>query len=68
MSQARVVGEVVDGDDLDVGGAQRLLCFHGTEEVAADPAESVDAYPNGHCELLSYAVCWAIVWLPPLRQ
>ena len=42
------VTEVVDRDDLDVSGAQSLLRFDGTEEVAADSAESVDAYPNSH--------------------
>ena len=38
-------GEVVDADDLDVGVGR----LHGAEEVTADPAEPVDAYPNGHC-------------------
>ena len=36
--------EVVDPDDLDVGARGR----DGPEEVAADAAESVDAYTNGH--------------------
>ena len=41
-----VVGEVVDADDLDVGAGGA----HGAEEVAADAAEAVDAYANGHGE------------------
>ena len=36
--------EVVDAHDLDVGAGR----LDGTEEVAADPAEAVDAYSNGH--------------------
>ncbi len=47
LEQQRVhldVDEVVDGDDLDVGGAldERL------ERLAADAAEAVDADANGH--------------------
>ncbi len=53
VCQARVVRQVVDRDDLDVSGAERLLRIDGTEEVTADPAESVYANPNGHYELLS---------------
>ena len=48
VGQRGVVGEVVDRDDLDVGGTEGLLGLHGTEEVAADAAESVDAYANSH--------------------
>jgi len=43
------VAEVVQRDDLDIG-AQLLL---RAEEVAADPAEAVDAYSNGHGMLLA---------------
>ena len=43
-----VVGEVVDRDDLDVGALRQ----GGAEEVAADAAEAVDAYADGHGELL----------------
>jgi hypothetical protein len=49
-----VVGEVVDPDDLDVGAARP----HGAEEVAADPAESVDAYANSHRQSLLLLSCW----------
>ena len=45
VREGRVVGEVVDADDLDVETRRA----HGAEEVAADAAEPVDAYPNGHC-------------------
>ena len=45
VGQGLVVGQVVDADDLDVGAGRT----HGTEEVAADPAEAVDTYTNGHC-------------------
>src|SRR5690606_5130098 len=40
--QRGVVGQIVDGDDLDIGAGGT----HGAEEVAADPAESVDTYAN----------------------
>ena len=46
--QSLVVRQVVDGDDLDVGAGGD----DGAEEVAADPAEPVDTYSNGHCVLL----------------
>ncbi len=50
MRECRVVREVVDRDDLDVGVvAERLLRVQGPEEVASDSAEAVDAYPNRHC-------------------
>ena len=45
VGQGRVVGQVVDPDDLDVGAGGT----NGAEEVAADPAEAVDTYTNGHC-------------------
>ena len=38
------VGEVVDGDDLDV----RTLLEGGAEEVTADAAEAVDTNAGGH--------------------
>ena len=37
------IGDVIDGDDLDVRIAQR-----GAHDVPADAAESVDAYFDGH--------------------
>ena len=43
------VGEVVDGDDLQVAA----LGESGAEVVAADAAEAVDSDPDGHVELLS---------------
>jgi hypothetical protein len=43
------VAEVVEGDDLDVG-AELLL---RPEEVAADPAEAVDADPDCNAVLAS---------------
>ena len=48
------VAEVVERDDLDVG-AQLLL---RAEEVAADPAEAVDADPGCHALLASVCVEW----------
>ena len=39
-----VVHQVVGGDDLDVGTGR----LDGPEEVAADAAEAVDPYANGH--------------------
>src|SRR5690606_8877502 len=45
-----VVGEVVDGNDLDVGGAERLLRLDRPEEVAPDAPESVHAYADSHNE------------------
>jgi hypothetical protein len=47
------VAEVVDRDDLDVG-AELLLC---AEEVAADPAEAVDAHPDCHAVVASVVSC-----------
>ena len=44
VRQGLVVGQVVDGDDLDVGTGRS----DGAEEVAADPAEAVDTDTNGH--------------------
>ncbi len=53
VRQAGVVGEVVDGNDLDVGVlAQRLLRRQRTVEVTADAAEAVYANPDGHLSLL----------------
>lgn len=53
MRQRGVVGEVVDRDDLDVGGlASLFLCVQGAEEVASDAAEAVHAYPDCHLILL----------------
>ena len=40
-----LVTEVVRGDEFDVG----TRCGEGAEEVAADPAEAVDAHAYGHC-------------------
>ena len=50
VGQRLVVAEVVGGDDLDVGAGGD----DGAEEVAADAAEAVDAYANGHgsCSLV----------------
>ena len=37
--------EIIDADDLDIVA----LCFcDGTQHVAADPAKSVDRYPDSH--------------------
>jgi hypothetical protein len=46
------VTEVVGGDDLDVGAGR----LHGAEEVAADPAESVDAHAYSHGKVSSSEV------------
>ena len=49
VAQARVVGQVVDGDHLDV-------CARGDRgavEVAADPAETVDSNSYGHAAFSS---------------
>ena len=43
------VTEVVRGDEFDVGAGRG----QGAEEVAADPAEAVDAHTYGHCLLLA---------------
>ena len=43
VSQRRGVGDVVDGDDVDVVMRQRRA-----HDVAADPSEPVDANLNGH--------------------
>src|SRR5699024_9166259 len=48
------VGEIVDRHHLDVGLALRALGLDGAEEVAADAAESVDAYPDSHSSLLTW--------------
>ena len=54
MRQRRVVGQVVDGDQLDVGaGALGLLRQQGPVEVASDATEAVDAYPDRHVSLLN---------------
>jgi hypothetical protein len=42
VGKGLVVGEVVDGDNLDV------LALGGPEEVAADATEAVDADADGH--------------------
>ena len=42
-------GEVVDGDEFDVGVAKR-----GAEDVASDAAEAVDSYLNCHKDVHSY--------------
>ena len=39
------VGEIVDGDELDVGNA---LLLGGADDLPADAAEAVDADANGH--------------------
>jgi hypothetical protein len=39
------VGEVVDGDEVEVGDA---LLLGGAEDLAADAAEAVDADADGH--------------------
>jgi hypothetical protein len=44
VGQRGVVGQVVHADELDV----RAGCEHRPVEVAADPAEAVDANPDGH--------------------
>ena len=44
VSEGLVVGEVVNGDDLDV----RALLESGAEEVTANAAEAVDANAGGH--------------------
>src|SRR5665811_1382653 len=49
-----VIGQVVDGDNFDVG-ARRL---NGAEEIAANAAEAVNAYTNGHRKLL---LGWKVV-------
>ena len=51
VDQRRVVGEVVDPDDLDVGAR----CQGRAEEVPADTSEAVDAYADSHKEPLSVA-------------
>ena len=48
VGQCRVVGDVVDRDDLDVGVALLLLRVNRPPEVAPDPAESVNAYTHRH--------------------
>src|SRR2546430_197667 len=44
VGEYRVVGEVVDADELDVGPPVESR----PEEVTADPAEAVDANTDGH--------------------
>ena len=52
-----VVGDVVHRHDLDVRRARHLLRLHRTPEVAADPPETVHAYPHGHaCSSLPRSV------------
>ena len=46
VRQRLVVGEVVDGDPLDVG----LCRLGGAENVTADAAEAVDSNTYGHAE------------------
>ena len=59
------VDEVVDGDDLDVGGP----LDEGLERLAADATEAVDADAGGHSEnlLLGLAIRWAARGLPGHR-
>src|SRR5581483_1813961 len=61
MGQRRVIGEVVDGDHLDVGAtALRLLRFQCPVEIASDAAEAVDAHPDCHL-FLPRPPCSAVV-------
>jgi hypothetical protein len=48
VGQGRVVRQVVDADDLDVGSARLLQSVDGSEKVPADPAEPVDTYAHSH--------------------
>ncbi|GAB4609444.1 hypothetical protein MOKP35_18780 [Mycobacterium avium subsp. hominissuis] len=57
VSQGAVVGDVVDRDHLDVGGALLLLSQQGPVEVAPDSTEAVDAYPDRHLSLLRLLSC-----------
>ena len=41
-------GDVVDGDELDVGAGG----LGGPEDITADAAEAVDPYADGHVEEL----------------
>ena len=50
VGQNVVAGEVVDTYDLEVG----TLGEDRPEEVAADPAEAIDSYPNGHKDAPSH--------------
>src|SRR5208282_1405058 len=43
MGQGLRVSDVVDGDDLEIVGAER-----GAEDIAPDASEAVDAYLNRH--------------------
>src|SRR5690606_26764794 len=54
-----VVGEVVDGNDLDVGGTECLLCLDRPEEVAPDASESVHAYADSHNEAPLPSIRWS---------
>ncbi len=44
MGEGLVVGQVVDGDDVEVG----VGLIRGPEEVPADPPEAVDADLDCH--------------------
>jgi hypothetical protein len=48
VRERRVVGDVVDRDDLDLGVARLLLRLDRAPEVAPDPAEPVDAHTHRH--------------------
>ena len=48
VRERRGVGDVVDRDEVDV-----LVAERGAHDVAADPSEPVDAYPDGHSRLPS---------------
>jgi hypothetical protein len=48
VRQGGVVGQVVERDELDVGAGR----LGGAEDVAADAAEAVDAYADGHVAVL----------------
>lgn len=52
VSERRVVSQVVDCHDLDIGGSERLLRIHRPEEVTSDTAETVYANPDSHNSLL----------------
>src|SRR6185312_4331330 len=50
MRERLRVGEIVDGDELDVGDA--LLC-RCSDDLSSDAAEAVDPYANGHVVVCS---------------
>src|SRR6266540_4229853 len=54
VREGAVVGQVVDGHDLDVALAAAGSVACGAVEVAADAAEAVDAYSDGHAP----SCCW----------